>query len=97
MTRCSSSTCRRVEPSLAGPNRPEQRVSLAGLRGSFERVFPQATPTAAEAANGRSLADGDIVLAAITSCTNTANPSAMLPPACSRATSQGWAWSRSHG
>jgi aconitate hydratase len=68
-----------VEPSLAGPNRPEQRVSLSGVRGSFERVFgaradqaPAATPA------GHSLADGDVVIAAITSCTNTANPSAML-------------------
>ncbi len=78
----------RVEPSLAGPNRPEQRVSLSGLRGSFERVFPAAEPAPApapapaeaeaEAASGRPFANGDIVLAAITSCTNTANPSAML-------------------
>ena len=68
----------RVEPSLAGPNRPEQRVSLSGLRGSFERVFPPAEPAPAGPGSGRPFADGDIVLAAITSCTNTANPSAML-------------------
>jgi aconitate hydratase len=68
-----------VEPSLAGPNRPEQRVSLSGVRGSFARAFGERTDdTSTGTAGGHSLANGDVVIAAITSCTNTANPTAML-------------------
>ena len=66
-----------VETSLAGPSRPEQRVSLSGVRASFERAFGASDQTPA-AVPGHSLANGDVVIAAITSCTNTANPSAML-------------------
>jgi hypothetical protein len=67
-----------VEPSLAGPNRPEQRVSLSGVRGSFARAFGERTDdTSAGIAGGHSLANGDVVIAVITSCTNTANPTAM--------------------
>ena len=67
-----------VEPSLAGPKRPEQRVALSRVAQSFTAAFagrPQRTaaPSAAEIRS-----DGDVVIAAITSCTNTANPSVML-------------------
>ena len=77
-----------VESSLAGPSRPSQRVALSGVRGSFERAFGQphrqlsSTPanqaTTPTTLDGRSLRDGDVVIAAITSCTNTANPMAMI-------------------
>jgi hypothetical protein len=52
-----------VEPSLAGPNRPEQRVSLSGVRGSFARAFGERTDdTSAGTAGGHSLANGDVVI-----------------------------------
>ncbi len=68
-----------VEPSLAGPRRPQDRVPLAATRASFEAAFPGrlagAGPAAAHAA---ALRDGSVVIAAITSCTNTSNPTVMV-------------------
>lgn len=72
-----------VEPSIAGPKRPQDRVALAKLPAVIETVI-----TTAERANELDksfsstsdfdLHHGDIVIAAITSCTNTSNPSVML-------------------
>ena len=62
-----------VEPSAAGPRRPQDRVTLPQVRTSFETSFPAASP-----AGPGSLSDGAIVIAAITSCTNTSNASNML-------------------
>ncbi len=92
-----------VEPSLAGPRRPQDRVSLARLRHSFEAELPKMLPAgfsleptagegggAAVAAPTRrrvevlldgepvEIGDGTLVIAAITSCTNTSNPSVMV-------------------
>jgi aconitate hydratase A / 2-methylisocitrate dehydratase len=73
-----------VEPSLAGPRRPQDRVALSGAAAAFDTELPK---LAAGVAKPRSvkvegknyeLADGHIVIAAITSCTNTSNPSVML-------------------
>ncbi len=66
-----------VEPCMAGPKRPEQRVALGQVAQSFRQSF---SPKLAGQARGLAsrLADGDVVLAAITSCTHTANPAAML-------------------
>ncbi|PZV08861.1 MAG: aconitate hydratase AcnA [Leptolyngbya sp.] len=75
-----------VEPSLAGPKRPQDRVTLAALAQQFkESDFPgfsgkpyaekQSVPVAG---TDYSLTDGDVVIAAITSCTNTSNPSVMI-------------------
>jgi aconitate hydratase len=61
-----------VEPSLAGPRRPQDRVSLAGVPASFAAAF------AVKHANGSRLGDGSVAIAAITSCTNTSNPSLMV-------------------
>ena len=64
-----------VEPSLAGPKRPQDRISLSNAKVAFEELLkerPQTKPT------DMSVADGDIVIAAITSCTNTSNPSVMV-------------------
>ena len=61
-----------VEPSLAGPKRPQDRVRLADVRGSFSDAYPDTEP-----ARG-ALGDGSVVIAAITSCTNTSNPNVML-------------------
>jgi aconitate hydratase len=63
-----------VVPSVAGPKRPQDRVSLPDVRASFEQTFPE-RPVATGAAG---VGDGSVVIAAITSCTNTSNPSVML-------------------
>jgi aconitate hydratase A / 2-methylisocitrate dehydratase len=62
-----------VAPSLAGPRRPQDRVLLADVPASFTAVYPPRT-----GGNGKTVRDGSIVIAAITSCTNTSNPSVMV-------------------
>ncbi|MBS0242623.1 MAG: aconitate hydratase, partial [Proteobacteria bacterium] len=62
-----------IEPSVAGPTRPEDRVPLGELPRRFREVFG-ANETPAATVAERPLADGDLVYAAITSCTNTSNP-----------------------
>ncbi len=70
----------RVEPSLAGPRRPQDRVPLAQVPESFSRAWPEPRPAADIEVDGRraTLSDGSVVIAAITSCTNTSNPSVMV-------------------
>jgi aconitate hydratase len=70
-----------VEPSLAGPSRPQDRVALAGAGDAFRVALdrtPHAATEAPQAAPHHLLADGDVVVAAITSCTNTSNPQVMV-------------------
>ena len=78
-----------VEPSLAGPKRPQDRVALGAMQASFRTAYAQAqagtmtsdAPTpepAAVATAPDTLTHGSVVIAAITSCTNTSNPSVML-------------------
>jgi aconitate hydratase len=76
-----------VVPSLAGPTRPQDRVALSDMKTSFKKTL---TETLKQKDQGRSitvdlgdrgtadLPEGAVVLAAITSCTNTSNPSVML-------------------
>jgi aconitate hydratase len=74
-----------VKPSMAGPKRPQDRVLLgdvaAGfsdvMRGEFRKGDEAAKRVAVEGANF-DLGHGDVVIAAITSCTNTSNPSVMI-------------------
>ena len=65
-----------VAPCLAGPTRPDQRVPLAGVPASLAARAADLGRPAPEAAEG--LHDGAVVIAAITSCTNTSNPVLML-------------------
>ena len=65
-----------VEPVMAGPARPEARVPLSRIPASFHEAFPHAA--AQPPAGPEVLSDGDIVIASITSCTNTSNPRQML-------------------
>lgn len=70
-----------VEPSLAGPAKPHDRSNLSQVHESFgkflaEQVTARGPAKAADATSV--LKDGSIVLAAITSCTNTSNPSLMI-------------------
>ena len=70
-----------VEPTVAGPKRPQDRVPLRQAKSSFTKVV-EGTPAKHVAVrnNGDSfdLSSGAVVIAAITSCTNTSNPSLML-------------------
>ena len=75
-----------VEPSLAGPKRPQDRVPLAtaasaftgGLEKEFGVTADQADDVVPVQNQNFSLKHGSVVIAAITSCTNTSNPSVML-------------------
>jgi len=80
-----------VEPSLAGPKRPQDRVSLSGMKSHWRSslnapfghhghgVDPSCNDaTAPIAGRDSELGHGDVVIAAITSCTNTSNPSVMI-------------------
>jgi aconitate hydratase len=78
-----------VEPSVAGPKRPQDRVRLGDVKASFESALPSlarpkkpaapgAAPAAAAPAGDPDLRTGSVVIAAITSCTNTSNPSVMV-------------------
>ncbi|MDP9341896.1 MAG: aconitate hydratase AcnA [Actinomycetota bacterium] len=66
----------KVEPSVAGPKRPQDRVSLPRVWESFTGVFGEAVGS--EEPSGDRLDHGSVVIAAITSCTNTSNPSVMV-------------------
>ncbi|HVV68208.1 MAG TPA: aconitate hydratase AcnA [Gammaproteobacteria bacterium] len=65
-----------IAPSLAGPKRPQDKVLLEQLPTVFEKTLVEAGKTATE--NKEDLTDGAVVIAAITSCTNTSNPSVLL-------------------
>ncbi len=87
-----------VEPSLAGPRRPQDRVALGAVQRGFRDAFPKqftgptdeaGTNGAADATTGKIcrrgsrrcayvVSDGAVVIAAITSCTNTSNPAVMV-------------------
>jgi len=75
-----------VQPSLAGPKRPQDRIPLASARSAFQESLAAATRERVAGGSARvwldkgqvELRDGAVVIAAITSCTNTSNPAVML-------------------
>ncbi|HXX43213.1 MAG TPA: aconitate hydratase AcnA [Candidatus Acidoferrales bacterium] len=69
-----------VVPTMAGPKRPQDSVPLTQAKTAFEKSLTEAPKHASVQDNGDKfdLADGSVVIAAITSCTNTSNPSLML-------------------
>ena len=79
-----------VAPSLAGPKRPQDRITLTDVSHKFSELFSAAVadngfnqPAAKlsqpfETSDGLSIRNGDVLIAAITSCTNTSNPSVLL-------------------
>jgi aconitate hydratase len=70
-----------VEPSLAGPKRPQDRVPLSGAADAFAKVLPDlggGKPAIKVEGADYMLEDGAVVIAAITSCTNTSNPSVLI-------------------
>ncbi|SEL44109.1 aconitate hydratase [Colwellia chukchiensis] len=70
-----------ITPSVAGPKRPQDRIALNEIKQATQAAMAlsgQAEDNQAKADSADTLASGDIVLAAITSCTNTSNPHVML-------------------
>ncbi len=69
-----------VVPSLAGPKRPQDRINLPDVKQNFLTSLGAAPKTVEIGANGTraTLQDGSVVIAAITSCTNTSNPSVLV-------------------
>ena len=66
-----------IEPCIAGPKRPQDRVTLKEAKTAFHTAITAVKPDYTSKAH-HSLRDGSIVIAAITSCTNTSNPAVML-------------------
>jgi len=79
-----------IYPSLAGPKRPQDRIDLDKVRGTFEKLFsspvkdngfgkkPEELQKPYKTFDGIELKNGDVLIAAITSCTNTSNPGVLL-------------------
>ena len=69
-----------VEPSLAGPKRPQDRVALSGVKASAEATLTEMGGGTAQPLEGSddTLDPADVVIAAITSCTNTSNPAVLI-------------------
>ena len=75
-----------VVPSISGPKRPQDRISLSDSKSSFDKILPTyfTDKTGKEAypvkvgAKETTIKNGDVVIASITSCTNTSNPSVMI-------------------
>jgi aconitate hydratase len=70
-----------VEPTIAGPKRPQDRVALHAAKNSFTKIVEGSPAKHAHVGNNGDsfeLSSGAVVIAAITSCTNTSNPSLML-------------------
>ncbi|CAH0348512.1 aconitate hydratase AcnA [Sphingobium sp. CECT 9361] len=72
-----------VQPSLAGPKRPQDKVILSQVDDVFnadlEKVYKKSAPVRVDVdGKDHGIGDGDVVIAAITSCTNTSNPSVLV-------------------
>ena len=67
-----------VQASLAGPKRPQDRINLNGVSDNFQKILED-NPKKSDVKNHNyQLSDGDVVIAAITSCTNTSNPNVLV-------------------
>ncbi|MDH3907307.1 MAG: aconitate hydratase AcnA, partial [Gammaproteobacteria bacterium] len=75
-----------VEPSIAGPKRPQDRIALSAAATSYEKILADTVVNREAGGSGIarldgedvSIDDGSILIAAITSCTNTSNPTVMV-------------------
>lgn len=70
-----------VEPALAGPKRPQDRIPLSEMKAAFEKIDPAGSSPnngASKTADYDKLENGSVVIASITSCTNTSNPELMI-------------------
>ena len=67
-----------VQASLAGPKRPQDRINLNRVSDNFQKILED-NPKKSDVKNHNyQLSDGDVVIAAITSCTNTSNPNVLV-------------------
>jgi aconitate hydratase len=79
-----------IVPSLAGPKRPQDRIEIGQVSSTFSELYSrpaaengfnlpaETLPTVHKTASGMPLQNGDVLIAAITSCTNTSNPGVLL-------------------
>ncbi len=72
-----------IVPTISGPKRPQDKVLLTDASNNFKKVFSETTkknnPNSYKVGNEKfEITDGDILIAAITSCTNTSNPSVLI-------------------
>ncbi|MFA7237117.1 MAG: aconitate hydratase AcnA [Phycisphaeraceae bacterium] len=67
-----------IEPSLAGPKRPQDRIALSNMKSQWQKDLTATFGKSAIRNPQSAIAHGAVVIAAITSCTNTSNPSVML-------------------
>lgn len=67
-----------VEASVAGPKRPQDKVILPELPAVFDKTLAEAGRPCSDKPNSSAVEDGSVVIAAITSCTNTSNPSVLM-------------------
>ena len=72
-----------VVPSISGPKRPQDRISLSESKEAFQKILPsylteKSARDAVKVADGYQIENGAVVIASITSCTNTSNPSVMI-------------------
>ncbi|GIW82982.1 MAG: aconitate hydratase [Gemmatales bacterium] len=67
-----------VEPCIAGPSRPQDRIPLCDAKRAFQEVLPKLKKPGSNGTGGGRLQHGSVVIAAITSCTNTSNPSVLI-------------------
>lgn len=71
-----------VVPSISGPKRPQDRIALSDSKTAFEKILPsylgEKTSKDEVKAGSTRVKNGDVVIASITSCTNTSNPSVMI-------------------
>ena len=65
-----------VKPALAGPSRPHQQLTLSGLKQTFQKDFWG--QESGDRGQGTEITNGSVVIASITSCTNTSNPGLMM-------------------
>ncbi len=67
-----------VQASLAGPKRPQDRINLNGVSANFQKLLQGDSKKSEVKNHNYQLTDGDVVIAAITSCTNTSNPNVLV-------------------
>ena len=75
-----------VEPSIAGPKRPQDRIGLSAAASSYKKILADTVASRQTGGSGNAnldgqdvtINDGSILIAAITSCTNTSNPAVMI-------------------
>ncbi|MDH5722331.1 MAG: aconitate hydratase AcnA [Alphaproteobacteria bacterium] len=66
-----------IQPAISGPKRPQDRIALSKAASAFEELVPDHKSVAVEGTDYE-LENGDVVIAAITSCTNTSNPDVLV-------------------